>query len=108
MNKRVVVAVLLGNGIAICGACTTVSPHENFVDIMQGNVNRNSDDYAVYRNRNREWLVSTRKLTNGNVEEEYKAGRRLLCRVFFEIDEGAKNIVGWRYEGAKNDCVIVP
>lgn len=88
-------------------ACATDRAHQNFKNIMQGNVGRNLDDAYIYRNRNRNLYVATRPLPNGNVEEEFRGGRGPTCRIFFEIDNKAKKIVGWRYEGTQDDCAIV-
>lgn len=96
---------------AICfslAACTTITPHENFKHIMQGDVGRSTDDPYAYRNRVRSWLLGTKSLPNGNIEEEFKFGRRLNCRVYFKIDKMAGKIIGWRYEGTAQDCIIVP
>jgi hypothetical protein len=48
------------------------------------------------RDRRPDWLLRKNRLPNGNIEAEYKAGRRLLCRVYYEVDEAAGAIVGWR------------
>lgn len=47
-------------------------------------------------------------LANGNIEEEFKSGTRHKCRVYFEIDKSTERVVGWRYEGSEDDCVILP
>jgi hypothetical protein len=75
---------------------------------MRLSIGRSVDDQDVYRNKARSYLQGTKFLPNGNVEEEFKIGRRHQCRVFFEIDKTANKITGWRYEGTKQDCVIVP
>jgi hypothetical protein len=94
--------------IGFLASCGGVSPHQNFINIMNVNVGRDSDDPGYYRNSVRIHLIAVRPLKNGNIEEEFKIGRRLNCRDFFEIDEPKKTIVGWRYEGTEQDCVIVP
>ena len=75
---------------------------------MAHDIGRSTGDPYAYRNRIRLWLLSTKSLPNGNVEEEFKFGRHLSCLVYFEIDKRAERIVGWRYEGTAQDCVIVP
>ena len=75
---------------------------------MQGNVGRTTSDAYVYRNRNRNLFVTTRHLSNGNIEEEFRGGRGHTCRIFFEINEESQRIVGWRYEGTDDDCAVVP
>ena len=85
-----------------------MSPHENYKSIMQSDIGRSADDPSVYRKKAHFYFLGVKYLANGNAEEEYKAGRRLICRVYFEIDKGTAKIVGWRYEGTERDCVIVP
>lgn len=97
--------------VLICAsvaACASGRAHQNFTNIMQGNVGRSLVDPYVYRNRNRNLYVATKLLPNGNEEEEFRGGRGPTCRVFFEIDNKAQNIVGWRYTGTEEDCAIVP
>lgn len=86
-------------------ACSTGRAHQNFKNIMQGQVGRSTNDPDIYRNRYPEFRVATKAFANGNVEEEFNQGVRGQCRVFFEIDKFLERIVGWRYEG---DCVILP
>lgn len=93
---------------ALLAACSFLDAHQNFKDIMQLDVGRSIDDPYNTRNRYRDRRVASRALPNGNTEEEFKAGIGLKCRVFFEIDNKAAKIVGWRYEGSKEDCAIVP
>ena len=75
---------------------------------MQGNVGRSLDDPYIYRNRSRSLYVGANQLPNGNVEEEFRAGRGSTCRVFFEIDKQARKVVRWRYIGTQGDCAVVP
>src|SRR5882762_7177467 len=108
MARIAFVAVVAAATSWLLPACATVSAHENFVNIMNGNVGRSTTDPYVYPNRNRNLSVASRRLSNGNLEEEFRGGRGPTCRVFFEINEKAEKIVGWRYEGTNDDCGIVP
>src|SRR5690349_11264635 len=94
--------------IAFLGGCAHTSAHQNFVNIMEGNVSRPADDPYVYRLRNRNLRFNSTHLANGNIEEEFKAGRGPTCQLFFEVNESANRIVGWRYQGTKDDCAIYP
>jgi hypothetical protein len=89
-------------------SCTSLSGHDNYISYMSGQVGLNSDDPYATRNRYRGSLVGSKVLPNGNVEEEFRSGRGPTCRTFFEIDEKAKKIVGWRYTGSDSDCAITP
>lgn len=105
LGGSAILAVVLATSLT---ACASGSAQQNFKNTMQANVGRSLDDRYIYRNRDRDLLVSTKLLSNGNIEEEFKAGRSLRCRVFFEIDNKAQRIVGWRYTGTEEDCAIVP
>ena len=87
-------------------ACATGSGHENFKAFMQRNVGKSIYDPSAYKNYYRDTFVTKKKLTNGNIEEEYESVKN--CQVFFEIDNSTKKIVRWRYEGTEQDCSIVP
>lgn len=100
-------ALVAAAAIALNG-CITKSPHENFMSLMSHEVGRSTSDRDSYRNKVPDWLIASRILPNGNVEEAYHAGRRWRCPVFFEIDRTAGRIIGWRYEGEERDCVILP
>lgn len=93
--------------LVLVAACTTDIAHKNFLTIMQNQVGKNLDDPYTTRNRYPERRISVRSLVNGNTEEEFQTGGK-SCRVFFEIDSKEKKIVGWRYEGAREECLIVP
>jgi len=93
-------------------ACATLDAyfdaHENSKTVMQLQVGRDISNPNLTRNRYRERLVGVKPLQNGIVEEEFLSGRDLRCRVFFTFDEQSQKIVGWRYEGTKDECAIVP
>jgi hypothetical protein len=102
---RLALAIILSVSLT---ACASGRAHENFKNIMSGQVDRKIDDPDIERNRYSNLRVGTKKLLNGNIEEEFRSGRGLRCRVFFEIDNKAAKIIGWRYEGSDEDCAIVP
>lgn len=88
-------------------ACVSGRAHENFRSWMQEQVGKSADDPDAYMNRYRRLHVSTTRLLNGNLEEQYRSGRG-SCRVYFEIDKVSRKIVRWRYDGTQDDCAIVP
>ena len=100
LTPALISAALLG--------CAAPRAHDNFKTIMGGQVGRNSDDSDIERNRYPNLRVATSTLANGDLEEEFKSGRGLVCRVFFQIDPRAKRVVAWRYTGSEDDCAIVP
>ncbi len=87
-------------------SCSSVTPHENFKSHMQFNVGKRADDPSSYLSRYPQRIAGSRTLANGNIETEYR--RSDTCRVFFEIDDKTRIIVGWRFEGSERDCEIVP
>src|SRR5688500_15251405 len=97
-------ALLLAILVTAC-ASPSARAHQNFKNIMQGDVGQRLDDPYVYRNRSKSLYVTSRPLPNGNVEEEFRGGRT-PCKVFFEIDNKARQIVGWRYEGTEQQCIV--
>jgi len=97
--------------VLACTGCflpSYASGHENFKRTMQSEVGRNASDRYAFRNHYRNFLVEAHKLQNGNSEEQFRAGVGPSCRVFFEINDASQQIVGWRYEGSQDDCVIPP
>lgn len=97
----------LGVSLAwILCSCSTLAPHDNFKEHMQSNVGGSIDEPSEAGVASRKYLLSSKSLPNGNVENEYQFVRS--CRYFFEFVPESKVIVGWRFEGSEKDCVIVP
>ena len=104
-RPRRVLLVLMAASAAACVSPSEAS-HRNFLSHMSVQVGKGLDTPELTRNRYPERQVSSRKLSNGNTEEEFAAGYKLRCRVFFEADNTTRKIVGWRYEGSREDCSI--
>lgn len=91
--------------LAFLTACgTTQSSHQNFLNIMNGQVGRSIDERSGWRSV--DGRVSSKVLPNGNIEEGYT--QRGVCRYFFEISQTTRKIVSWRYEGTKDECIVPP
>jgi hypothetical protein len=91
----------------VIGACaSTDSAHENFKNIMNAKVGTRSDSPSARLWRDPAARISVRTLNNGNVEEGYRQWR--ACKYYFEIEPTTQKIVGWRYEGARDECVVWP
>jgi hypothetical protein len=88
-------------------ACASGRGHRNYKNVMQSELGKSAIDPYAYRNHYRERRLSSRKLANGNLEEEFWDGRGGRCRTFFEIDSITQKIVGWRYEGTEEECWIL-
>ncbi len=93
--------------LASLAACAAGSAHQNFKNIMSGQIGKDADSPSARAARNPANLTGVKTLPNGNIEEAYTKNRG-ACRHYFEIDQSTRKIVGWRYEGSQQDCVIVP
>lgn len=103
------VFVLLASLLALLLAgCASGRAYENYTSWMQLQVGRSADDPNTYLQRYANLRVAQRQLPNGNVEEEFRSGRGGRCPTFFEISPQSRKIIGWRHEGSKEDCGIVP
>lgn len=87
-------------------ACASGRAHQNFINRMTWDVGKGVDDPNIlinwYKNNRGEIIF----LANKNIEQVFLFHPN--CRVFFEIDESLKMIVGWRFEGNEQDCAVVP
>ena len=87
-------------------ACATPPENTNFQQVMQRQVGKSADDADFYPTLYRLKQSDSKRLPNGNTREEYAAGRRGQCKLFFETTPGARRVVGWSAEGDASDCVI--
>jgi hypothetical protein len=87
-------------------ACASVTSQENFRNGMKNQIGKSVDDPSVYFNRYPEMRMSSKTLSNGNLEEGIRIGRHWECHVYFEIDKTTREIVRWRSEGSDDVCAI--
>lgn len=99
LNKSVALTLVLV-------ACATAPESDNFRQVMQRQVGKSTDDSDFYPTLYKLRQTNSQRLPNGNVREEYAAGRNGKCKVFFETTPGARQVVGWSSEGDPGDCVI--
>lgn len=109
MDQRLPVRIA---ALALCAAlvgCALLG-RDNFEQVMGADVGKPADDPSTYRVRHPELRIGAHKLRNGHVEEEYQAGFRNNCRVFYEIDEATRKIVNWRLrqDQPDDDCILPP
>ncbi len=90
----------------ILSSCSALTPHENFKAHMDFNMGSSIDEPREAGVALSKYLLSSRTLLNGNIENKYRHVRS--CRYFFEYNPETRNIVGWRFEGSQPDCVIAP
>jgi hypothetical protein len=93
---------------AFLAACAEPPGHDVFARVMDSQVGKQADEPDFYPVYYRLPAVDAKTLPNGNTEEQFRAGPRGECRVFFELSAGARRVVRWRAEGGDRDCVIVP
>jgi hypothetical protein len=91
---------------SLLSCVASVTPHENFKSLMSHNVGSALDNPNVVGSTNPAYLMESKLLPNGNIENKYRG--RDTCRIFFEFNPKTRIIVGWRYEGSDRDCVISP
>lgn len=101
MKNRLWVTVAL-----FLAACATPPENENFRQVMQRQVGKSADDTDFYPTLYRLKQMDSKRLPNGNVREEYAAGRGGKCKLYFETTPGARRVVGWSSDGDASDCVI--
>ena len=73
---------------------------------MQRQVGKSADDADFYPTLYRLKQTDAKRLPNGNLREEYAAGRGGKCKVSFETTPGDRRVVAWSADGDKGDCVI--
>ncbi len=103
LRKLAVIAAL-----GLVGACATPRGNEVFVRVMDSQVGKLADEPDFYPLYYRLPAVDAKTLANGNTEEQYRAGPRGECRVFFELTRGERRVVKWRSEGGDRECAILP
>ena len=92
--------------LLILPARSTITPHENFKEHMESNIGSSIDKPQEPGVAIPKYLLNSTALPNGNIENGYQY--RGTCRYFFEFDPNTRIILGWRFEGSKTDCAIVP
>jgi sarcosine oxidase delta subunit len=86
-----------------CTACSSITPHENFLSLMQLNVGKKVGQDQGHGMAPQTYLGS-RDLPDGNIELEYKYIKS--CRLYFAVDKVNNVVKSWRYEGANADCIV--
>ena len=90
----------------LAGCVSSVTPHENFVAHGNHNIGSTIDRPRDVGSTNPDYLLTSRTLPNGNVENTYRG--RGTCRSFYEFDPRTRIILGFRWEGTEQDCEISP
>ena len=83
-------------------SCALPPNHETFVSHRNHEVGLKMED--VRSSTSIKSYADSRFLSNGNVEYGFKYRR--TCRVYYEVNPETRIIVGWRWEGLRQHCVI--
>ena len=86
-------------------ACVSLPAEENFARVMDRQVGKHADDADFYPALYRLRLANTERLANGHTREEYAAGYKGRCKLYFELSP-ARRVVGWSADGDRGECVI--
>jgi hypothetical protein len=100
MRAAVALAALL------LGACAANPEHENFKRVMEHQVGKSIDDADAYPVFYRLRQTSSKSLPNGNLQQQYAAGRNGRCELSFEVEPLTRRIVRWSLDGGERECVI--
>jgi uncharacterized protein YceK len=109
MNKNVITVTIyciVFLTLVICSGCSSVRPHDNFVNQLNVMIGRNLDDIPSYKWPREKDLIGSVKLPNGNIKNRYKY--KGTCLYIFEINPKSRQIVGASFEGNESDCIINP
>jgi len=90
--------------VFLISACLGITPHENFKNALNAMIGYRIDEIQPGWARAGDF-VSKSTLPNGHLEYWYK---ETSCSYFFEVDPLTKKILGARFEGRDEDCVIFP
>jgi len=99
--------------IAGCWAFTTdyssAGRHQAFKEMYSRQVGLSVDNAThSWLARYPDSVVGKLSLPSGNIEVEYiPQSWRNGCRVFFEVDEKTRIVIGWRFEGDEKACTWV-
>jgi hypothetical protein len=88
------------------GSCALLSARDELGAMMQKEVGKTLDDPEGYRAQHPKLRIGARKLANGNTEEEYRAGFRDQCPVFFEVERASGRVIGWHFGQPDDDCIL--
>lgn len=96
---------LLVTVTVLLAACASRAGEENFARVMDRQVGKHADDADFYPALYRLRLANSERLANGHTREEYVAGYKGRCKLYFELSP-ARRVVGWSTDGDRGECVI--
>ena len=86
------------------------SAHENFLDVINGDIGFSAQRSGFSWNRYPEWRGEIRTLSNGNEEYQYfwDGLNKKQCVVYWEVDKNSQRIIAARFDGTPDTCYLVP
>lgn len=96
------VAVTVFLSVAVLFSCTSPPTHERFVRHRNDEVGIKLEN--LYPSTSVKHYIAGRILPNGNIEYGFKHSR--TCRIYYQVDPETRVIVGWRWEGLREHCVV--
>jgi len=96
--------------VFVLSGCATMTPHENYLNHLKWVVGKNwtwlRENYQL---PGEQYLISSEKLSNGNIEKKYKwTMGKYSCTDIYEIDLSTNIVVRSGFEGRDEDCVSPP
>ena len=91
------------------GACSSVTPHENFVNGLHDAIGTSVDIEPKLSLCSRMRNTESRALQNGNIEDRqimHRGNRE--CVYYCEVDPKTRLVVNTRFEGSQDDCAMPP
>lgn len=98
-------------GFLLVGCVFVASdPHENFRAHLNKSVGMSVDIEPIFSmcadsQKNR---IGQMIMENGNIEYKHILRRKGICTYYCEVDPHIRKVLNVRYEGSREDCVIVP
>ena len=91
-------------------ACVSFRPHQTFLHNMNYHVGKNADDPEFKVNRYPQKVGVIVILPNGNKEVELiikvSPPYKERCSIYYEIDKDTNIVIGARWEGTEESCVV--
>lgn len=102
INKNYKFCLLISYSFLMAACLPRMTPHENFVDLINGFIGKNIDSIPYYQLAKSP--LETKVLKNGNIENKYMSGKS--CFYYLEVDGISHVVMSVRYEGGGRDCSL--
>src|SRR2546430_1816160 len=89
--------------LVLAGCASSSAEHDNFKQVMDRQVGKGIDDADAYPVFYRLRELNSKPLPNGNLLQQYAAGRDGRCKLNFELEPRERRILRWSSEGSERD-----